>query len=201
LLWSLAKWWAWLFDRHLIEANVFELVGCREVESERIPPLTLRCLLQRHVAEHLDDLGIAACTREWYLVWLRRFEVFLNRLPAPPTFEAGRLEIGEEVLAAWFRHVCGQYRRDHVQAGIQVLNGFFEALVRKGVLVENALDRLRREYPAQEADRRGLRACSRGPRDSPACAGGQADVPEQPRRAHGRLCLSQARHRPALPRA
>jgi hypothetical protein len=134
-LWSLYEWWRWLFDRRLIDSNVLELVACKRVAIDAAAPLTLRCRLQRHVAEHLDGLGIAAHTREWYLVWLRRFEVLLNRLPAPPTFQAGRLELGEEVLAAWFRHVCSHYRRDHVLGGTNVLNGFFESLVRKGVLV------------------------------------------------------------------
>lgn len=84
----------------------------------------------------------------YYLSWIRRFELFLNRLPAPPVVEEGKLNLGEEALAAWFQFICGRYQRSSVLLATNVLNGFFEALVRKGVLVENALERLRREYPA-----------------------------------------------------
>lgn len=146
-LWSLNEWWTWLFDRHLIDSNVLELVVCKRLAIDAVPPLTLRCHLQRHVAEYLDGLALSDCTRTWYLVWLRRFEIFLNRLSAPPTFEEGKLDLGEEVLAAWFRHICGRYQRSNVLGATHVLNGFFEALVRKGVLAENVLERLRREYP------------------------------------------------------
>jgi integrase/recombinase XerD len=174
-LWSLYEWWAWLFDRRLIASNVLELVPCQKLAIDAVPPLTLRCQLHRHVTEYLDGLtGIAVHTREWRLVWLRRFEVFLNRLPAPPTFEGGKLVLSEEVLATWFHHICRHYQRLHVLGATNVLNAFFQALARKGVLVENVLERLRREYPtgkrigvayALAADDRGaaLRALARRP--------------------------------------
>lgn len=80
-------------------------------------------------------------------MWLKRFNVFLNRLPAPPVFKAGKLDLGEDVLAAWFRHICGRYERITVLQATNVLNGFLEALVGKGVLAGNVLEQLRREYP------------------------------------------------------
>lgn len=147
-LWSLYQWWAWLFDRRLIDSNVLELVACKRLAIDAVPPLTLRCQLQRHVAEYLDGLtGVTAHTREYYLSWIRRFELFLNRVSSPPIFVGGTLDLGEEVLAAWFQHICGRYQRSSVLIATNVLNGFLEALVCKGVLAENVLERLRREYP------------------------------------------------------
>ncbi|MBX7114353.1 MAG: tyrosine-type recombinase/integrase, partial [Myxococcaceae bacterium] len=147
-LWTLYEWWAWLFDRHVIDSNVLEFVACEKLAVDAVPPLTLRCKLQRHAAKYLGGLTrVSARSRESYLVWVKRFELFLNRLLVPPAFDGGKLDLDEEVLAAWFRHICGRYERITVLQATNVLHGFFEALARKGVLAENVLERLRREYP------------------------------------------------------
>ena len=148
-LWSLYEWWAWLFDQRVLDDNVLEFVACEKLAIDAVPSLTLHCNLQRHSAEYVGGLArVSARSRDSYAVWLKRFNVFLNRLPAPPVFEAGsKLHLGEDVLAAWFRYLCGRYERITVLQSANVLNGFLEALVRKGVLAENVLERLRGEFP------------------------------------------------------
>lgn len=148
---SLYEWWAWLFKRGTINSNVLEFVSCKKLAIDGVPPLTLHCNLQRHATEYLNGLArVSARSRDSYVVWLRRFIVFLNRLPVPPVFATGKLELGEDILAGWFRYVCGRYEHATVFASTTVLNGFLEALVRKDVLAENVLERLRHEYPARK---------------------------------------------------
>ncbi len=148
-LWALYEWWAWLFERRVIDDNVLEFVACEKLAVDAVPPLVLRCNLQRQIVGHLDGLArVSTRSRESYAVWLKRFNVFLNRLPQVPAFEGGKLDLGEDLLAAWFRHVCGRYERISVLQSVNVLAGFFEALVRQGVLAEDVLARLRHEFPA-----------------------------------------------------
>lgn len=146
-LWALREWWKWLFARRVLEDNVLEVVDCQKLAIDAEPPLVLRCNLQRHAAEHLDTLSVSADVLVGYANHLKRFNVFLNRLPSQPILVAGRLECGEEVLAAWFRYVRERYQPSAVYLASRVLNGFLDALVRKGVLLENTLECLRREYP------------------------------------------------------
>lgn len=160
------------------------------------------CNLQRESAEYVDGLSrVSARSRDSYLVWLKRFLVFLNRLPAPPVFEADKLDLGEDVLAAWFRHLCGRYERITVLQSTNVLNGFLEALVRKGVLADNALERLRREYPVGK--RLGV-AYALATDDRAAALRALAHKPTfqsylAERLAAGRLPRAQTRHRLPLP--
>ncbi len=146
MLQTVFAWWKWLFGQRIIDDNVLDYLSCRKlaVGSER--PLVLRCNLQRHIAEHLQ--AFSGETRHHHLVSLRHFNVFVNRLPEPPPSpDTGRLVVGIDILAAWFRCLCGRYARAAVGQAASILSAFLDELVSKGAVAENELERLRREYP------------------------------------------------------
>jgi len=148
LLWSLDRWWAWLFDRRVLDANVLAFFSCQALAVDAVEPLTLRCNLHRHIDEHLRSLSrVTSNSIRSYRGWLMRFNVFLNRLPTVPTLADGRLEIDDTVLAAWFRHLDSRCVRTSFKQAVATLSEFFDGLVHKGVLVDNALERLSRQHP------------------------------------------------------
>lgn len=146
MLQTVFTWWKWLFGQRVIDDNVLDYLSCRKLVDGSELPLVLRCNLQRHVAEHLQ--AYSGETRHPHLVWLRHFNVFVNRLPEPPPSpDTGRLVVGIDLLAAWFRCVCERYARISVGLAAQILSVFLDDLVSQGVLAENELERLCREYP------------------------------------------------------
>lgn len=148
MLWSMFGWWKWLFEERVIEDNVLDLVPCERLAVEELPPLVLRCNLQRLGAEHIAGLdGVSDRSRESYRVWIKRFNVFINRLPAGASFEGDRLRLPQETLRAWFRRICSDYERITVLQATSVLSGFFDTLADNGVLNQNPLERLRSTFP------------------------------------------------------
>lgn len=147
-LWSLHEWWTWLFEKHVIDVNILEFVACEKLAVDAVPVLTMHCNLQRHADEFLAAMHrVSAHSRQCYAVWLKRFIIFINRLSEPPVIEGSKLQLDDEVLAAWFRDICGRYQRTTVLQATGVLSEFFDKLVQRGVLSENRIEKLRREYP------------------------------------------------------
>ncbi len=148
LLWGLFGWWKWLFEKRVIDDNVLDLVSCERLGIEEMAPLVLRCNLQRMSADHISNLdSISDGSRQAYHLWLKRFNVFINRLPAGASVQGGRLNLSEETLNGWFRHICQKYTRTTVLDATNVLSAFFDALTRNGVLDDNPLERLRQAFP------------------------------------------------------
>jgi integrase/recombinase XerD len=169
---SLHGWWDWLFEQHIIEDNVLAFVSCVELAADATAPLTLRCNLHRHAVEYLQRFSIRS--RQSYSVFLKRFNIFINRLPEVPSKREGKIDLREDVVAAWFRHVGDHYGRSGLDDSVGPLSRFLDALVEKGVLVDNPVERLRRRFPmrgrrgiarALTSARRGaaLQALERGP--------------------------------------
>lgn len=147
-LWALADWWRWLFDRRILDDNVLEFVSCVQLARDAGPNLTLRCNLQRHIAEYLASRSdLAARTLEIYDSWLKRFNVFLNSSPDLPRAMDPQTALGEEGLAAWFRTVCASSPRETVMHVAGLLSAFSDFLVFKGLLAENTLSRLELTFP------------------------------------------------------
>ena len=148
LLWALFGWWKWLFEQRLIDDNVLDLVPCERLAVEEMPPLTLRCNLQRLVAEHIAGIdGVSDQSRASYCWWLKRFNVFINHPSEGASFDGDRLRIPQETLVAWFRRICSNYERITVLQATNVLSDFFDTLADRGTLKDNPLERLRRAFP------------------------------------------------------
>jgi integrase/recombinase XerD len=174
-LWALDTWWQWLFERHIIDDNVLKLVTISYLARNGTPRLTLRCNLQRCIAEYLESRSdLAAKTRSRYGIWLSQFNRFINQSPELLADAGAGLPLGEEVLGAWFRGLCAKRPREAVSHAAARLNTFLDFLVSKGALAENVLRRLCEAYPtgkrvavayALAADDQGtaLRALARPP--------------------------------------
>jgi integrase/recombinase XerD len=148
LMWALFAWWKWLFEERIIDDNILDLVPCERIAVEDLPTLILGCNLQRLIADHIAQLdGVSARSRESYRVWLKRFNVFINRLPQEACFQGDRLCLTEATLISWFRHICSAYKRVTVLQATNVLSSFFDTLTRKDVLGDNPLERLRYAFP------------------------------------------------------
>lgn len=144
----LRAWWRWLFAGCLIDDNVLEFVSCEQLAHDALPRITLRHNLQRHIFDYLESRSdLAALTRKNYGWWLKRFNVFINQLPKIPENGAAKLDLGEDLLAAWFRDVTAQMPRATVVHAAAVLSTFIDHLVSTGVLTENALERLVQASP------------------------------------------------------
>jgi integrase/recombinase XerD len=174
-LWALANWWQWLFERHVIDENVLEFAPCTQLARDGTPRLTLRCNLQRHIVEYLESRSdLSARSREHHGSWLKRFNVFINQSPQIPG-KGTKLALGEEVLGGWFRSVCAERPRESVMRAAGALSAFFDFLVSRDALAENALRRLSEAFPvgkrvgvayalAADDQTTALRALARPPR-------------------------------------
>lgn len=145
---TVGAWWQWLFERRMIEDNVLEFVSCLQLARDGTPRITLRCNLQRHIAEYLGSRAdLSAGTRESYGAWLKRFNVFINQLPETVGNGATNLALDENVLGAWFRFVCAGQPPGTVLRAAGPLSTFLDFLVSRGVVAENTLRRLHEAYP------------------------------------------------------
>lgn len=192
---ALGGWWQWLFKRHVIDDNVFKFVSCVQLAQDMGPRLTLRCNLQRYITEYLESRSdLSSRSRGGDSSWLMRFNVFINQWPGILGGGTTNLVLGEDVLGAWFRSVCAGRPRATVVCSAGALSTFLNYLVSKGVLAENALNRLREAFPVGK--RVGVVRPGRGrpghgaPRARPATA-----VSQPARQPHCRLFRSQARRR------
>jgi integrase/recombinase XerD len=145
---ALGGWWQWLFECRVIDDNVFKFVSCVQLARDTAPLLILRCNLHRYIAAYLQsrsDLSIRS--RQSDGSWLMRFNLFINRRPEI-LGDTTKLELGEEVLGAWFRSVCIAGRpRAAVVRSAGTLSTFLDYLVSCGVLAENVLKRLSEAFP------------------------------------------------------
>lgn len=150
-LMMLGQWWQWLFKSHVIDNNVLEFVSCRQLARDLGPRLTLHCNLQRHIAEYLESRSdLRVRSREYCWFWLKRFNIFVNRVQ-PIEGSAAKLDVGEEALGSWFRSVQARGRRRDILDAAGILSPFFDFLVSRGVLAENPLKRSTKAFPASRA--------------------------------------------------
>jgi site-specific recombinase XerD len=167
---ALGGWWQWLFKRHVIDDNVFKFVSCVQLAQDMGPRLILRCNLQRYITEYLESRSdLSSRSRGGDSSWLMRFNVFINQWPGILGGGTTNLVLGEDVLGAWFRSVCAGRPRATVVCSAGALSTFLNYLVSKGVLAENALNRLREAFPvgkrvgvvyALAADDQGTALCA-----------------------------------------
>jgi integrase/recombinase XerD len=145
---TLGGWWQWLFECRVIDDNVFKFVSCVQLARDAAPLLILRCNLRRYIAEYLQSRSdLSTRSRESDGSWLMRFNLFINQRPEILGDET-KLELGEAVLGAWFRSVCAAGRpRAAVVRSAGTLSTFLDYLVSRGVLGENALQRLSEAFP------------------------------------------------------